>query len=96
MKLSPDQISHIANLSKLELSEDEKVMFGSQISLILDFIETMNTIDTTDVEPLEHVVPLVNVWRKDVVTNIDTRDGVVAAFPEKEGDLLKVKGVFTQ
>lgn len=100
MKLTPEQVSQIAHLARLEITDADKATFGAQLSSILDFVEVMNRVDTTEVEPLEHVVPLVNAWRKDAIVqsaeeHAALREAVVAAFPEKEGDLLKVKGVFS-
>ena len=100
MKLTPEQVTQIAHLARLEITDADKATFGAQLSSILDFVEVMNRVDTTEVEPLEHVVPLVNVWRKDAIVQTAEeraalRDAVVVAFPEKEGDLLKVKGVFS-
>ncbi len=66
MSISKENIEHIASLARLSLTEEEKDLFGSQLSSILDYMEKLNELDTTDVEPTSHVLPLSNVMRDDV------------------------------
>ena len=94
--LTPQDVAHIAELSKLSLSDDEKVKFASQLSSVLAFVDQLAKVDTADVEPMAHVREVSNVMREDVVRICDTetRDQMIANFPAKTGDLLKVKAVF--
>ncbi|MBI4457548.1 Asp-tRNA(Asn)/Glu-tRNA(Gln) amidotransferase subunit GatC [Candidatus Uhrbacteria bacterium] len=96
MSLTPADISGIAKLARLELSEDEAETFRHQLSSILKFVDKLAEVKTDDVEPMSHVVPVHNVWRTDEAEPCSpaTRDAVVKAFPDKEGELLKVKSVF--
>ena len=98
MKLTQEQISHIATLSRLELSEEEKVSFGAQLSSILEYVGKLSEVNTEGVEPMHHAIALQNVFGDDEVKDCDmkVRDGLLAAFPEREGDLLRVKAVFTE
>ena len=95
-KLDREQIEHLAKLARLEVHEDEKQKFETQLGSILEFIGVINEIDTSLVEPLEHVVPLHTVLRVDEVKvcSAETRDGIINGFPEKTDDLLKVPAVF--
>jgi aspartyl-tRNA(Asn)/glutamyl-tRNA(Gln) amidotransferase subunit C len=65
MRIDPEQVEYIAKLARLYTSEDEKETFGNQLSKILDYIEKLNELDTTDVPPTSHVIELTNVARKD-------------------------------
>ena len=59
---------------------------------MLDYIDTLNELDTSGVEPMSHVFPVHNVFREDVVTNTDERDKVLANAPEaKEGAFVVPK-----
>lgn len=97
MNLTSEEIARIAKLARLELAPDEADAFGRQLSSILAYVDIMNAVDTADVAPLEHVAPLANVFRDDVADacSPEERDALIAAFPEHDDDLLKVKAVFS-
>lgn len=65
MKISKEEIEHIAMLARLSLSEEEKELFISQLSSVLDYMKKLNELDTSDIEPTSHVLPLGNVMRDD-------------------------------
>ena len=65
MRLTREDIESVAYLSRLELSDDEKDRFTGQINRLLDNFEKLQELDTTDVEPMSHVIPVSNVFRKD-------------------------------
>ncbi|MEK7084636.1 MAG: Asp-tRNA(Asn)/Glu-tRNA(Gln) amidotransferase subunit GatC [Patescibacteria group bacterium] len=96
MKLTAAEIEAIAALSRLELSEEEKQRYAEQLSAVLDYVEMLNEVDTDGVEETCQVTGLEDVFRDDVVVSCDeeTRKALIACFPEKRGDLLKVKAVF--
>ncbi len=96
MKLSIDDVSHIAKLARLELTDGEKRMYAEQLSVVLEYIEMLDEVDTEGVEETCQVTGLSNIVRKDEVIECDkdTRDKLKALFPEREGNLLKVKKVF--
>jgi aspartyl-tRNA(Asn)/glutamyl-tRNA(Gln) amidotransferase subunit C len=97
MKLSLEQVDKIAALARLELSEEERASFARQLSSIIEYVDKLQAVDTKDVEPMSHSVAMGNVLREDEVIDRDdgTRLKMIEAFPEKEGDLLKVKAVFS-
>ncbi len=66
MKISKEEIEHIAVLARLSLPEEEKELFGSQLSNILDYMEKLNELDTKGIEPTSHVLTLSNVMRDDI------------------------------
>jgi aspartyl-tRNA(Asn)/glutamyl-tRNA(Gln) amidotransferase subunit C len=96
MKLTPQQIEQIATLARLELTEKEKAMYAEQLSVVLDYIEMLNEVDTTGVEETCQVTGLQDVVRDDRVVECDeeTKQKLINTFPEKMGKLLKVKAVF--
>jgi aspartyl-tRNA(Asn)/glutamyl-tRNA(Gln) amidotransferase subunit C len=69
MKITKEQIQHIAVLSRLNLSEEEKYLYGSQLSSILDYVDQLNELDTSEIEPTSHVLSLSNVMRDDILTS---------------------------
>jgi len=66
MKITKEEIEHIALLARLSLSEEEKDLFGTQLSSILDYMEKLNELDTMDIELTSHVLSLSNVMRDDI------------------------------
>ena len=97
MKLSLEEVEKIATLARLELTEEEKSAFQKQLSSILAYVEKLQAVETSDVEPLSHVAALGNVLREDEAHPSDeaVRKALIDAFPEKENDLLRVKAVFS-
>ncbi|MBI4239709.1 Asp-tRNA(Asn)/Glu-tRNA(Gln) amidotransferase subunit GatC [Candidatus Uhrbacteria bacterium] len=94
--ISKEDVSHIAKLARLELTEDEKELFSQQLSSVLSYIEQLKEVDTTGIEYHYHVEGLENVMDEDEVTpaDEDTRAALLDAMPDRAGDFLKVKGVF--
>lgn len=96
IKLTTDQIQQIATLARLELSEKEKAMYAEQLSVVLDYIEMLNEVDTSGVEETCQVTGLEDVVREDKVQEAseEIKQKLINSFPEKMGKLLKVKAVF--
>lgn len=83
-------VEHVAKLARLELSEEEKVKFSKQLGDILKYVEQMNEVDTTGVEPMSHAIDVFNVMRDDVEIYEQTKEELMANAPEQEGDFFKV------
>ncbi len=96
MKLDISDIEHIADLARLHLSEEEKARYAEQLSAVLGYVEMLNEVDTTGVEETCQVTGLEDVFREDVAHSAsdDVRKEIIAQFPAKTGDLLRVKAVF--
>jgi aspartyl-tRNA(Asn)/glutamyl-tRNA(Gln) amidotransferase subunit C len=98
MALSKKDVEHVARLARLALSEEEKERYTQQLGQILTYIEKMSALDTTNVTPTSHVLPLSNVWREDKVepstsATLGSPEEIVANAPEHEGQLFKVKKI---
>jgi len=92
--LNKEEVQKIANLSKLELTEDELSSLGKDISGVLDYIDKLREVDTTDTIPTAQVTGLENILREDKVENWDEteRDNALAQA-ELEDNQIKVKRV---
>lgn len=82
--ISDETIEYVGILAKLELSEDEKEQEKKDMGSMLDYIDKLNELDTSGVEPMSHVFPVHNVFREDVVVNGDAREKMLANAPEKK------------
>lgn len=88
--LSREQVEHVALLARLELKEEEIEMYRQQLGKILEYIEKLNELDTTDVPPTAHVLPLKNVYREDVVGEHMDPEKVLRNAPDREENYFKV------
>ncbi len=94
MSISQTEIKHIAELSRLKLTEEEEIKFGDQLGSILKYIEKLNKVETRNVDATAQVSGLVDVLRTDNVNDWN-RDEVIAALSqgEIENGQVKVKRV---
>ena len=84
--ISDETIEYVGILAKLELSPKEKEAAKKDMGRMLDYIDKLNELDTSGVEPMSHVFPVHNVFREDVVTNGDDREQMLANATEaKDG-----------
>jgi len=90
MKISKDDVKHVARLARLRLTEEEKEKFGKQLNQILAYVEKLNELNIENVEPTSHVVPLTNVLRKDEVKPSLSEEEALANAPERKGKYFKV------
>lgn len=90
MKITIETVEHVANLARLYLSEEEKKEMANTLSSILDYMDKLNELDTTNVPPTAHIIPIKNVFREDVVKESLPREEVLKNAPEKERGFFKV------
>jgi aspartyl-tRNA(Asn)/glutamyl-tRNA(Gln) amidotransferase subunit C len=93
MKLSYEQVTHIGWLARLGLSEEEVEKFSLQLSNILENFEILKEVDTADVPPATHTIPLQNVIRKDDVADSYPQAEILSNAPKQEGDCFKVQAI---
>ena len=88
--ISDETIEYVGILAKLELSDEEKEQAKRDIGRMLDYVDKLNELDTSGVEPLSHVFPVNNVFREDVVTNGDEREKILKNAPAEKDGAFKV------
>ena len=89
-RISDETIEYVGILAKLELSDSEKEAAKADMEKMLDYIDTLNELDTTGIEPMSHVFDVSNVFREDVVTNGDDREEILTNAPQRTDDSFKV------
>ncbi len=67
MKISIDEVRHVAHLARLSLSEDQLEAMMQNMNSILDYMDLLNEVDTTDIEPASHIMDISNIFRDDEV-----------------------------
>ena len=96
--LTEKEVENVANLARIRLTEKEKDKFKKELSSILDFVNKLNELDTTNVEPLYQVTGLVNAMRedkhrKDFEMNEDLNKKLIGQAPNSQNRFIKVKSV---
>ena len=93
MKLSREEVLHIALLARLGLTETEVEKFTEQLSNILESFEKLQQVDTKDVPPTTQSIDLQNVVSSDEVTPSLPESQILANAPRKKGDFFRVRAV---
>ena len=96
MSLSAEDVAKVAKLARLELSGDDLARMQTQLSAILDYVATLNELDTEGVEPLAHPLPIENVFRPDEPTPSLPPDAALQNAPNRVGDYFGVPAVFDE
>ncbi len=91
-----EEVEHIALLARLYLSDEEKERLGSQLSKILDYFRVLEEVDTEDVPPTFHVLPITNVMRDDEPSPSFPEEEILMNAPSREGGLFRIKPVFEE
>lgn len=95
-RISDETIEYVATLAKLELSETEKEKAKADMEQMLAYMDKLNEADTSQTEPMSHVLPLENVFREDVVTNGDARELLMQNAPRQKDGMFVVPGTLRQ
>ncbi len=93
MKITDEEVIHVANLARLEMDETAIKKFSGQIGKVLEYIDTLNQVDTTGVASTSHAISLVNAFREDRIQDHLDRDEALSNAPEKEGGAFVVPKV---
>lgn len=93
MKIDRQEVEHVARLARLKITAQEADRLTGQMNSILTYMDKLNDLDTTGIEPMAHALPLTNAFREDEVRpSLDT-DKVLDNAPESEGTFFLVPKV---
>lgn len=93
MKITEDTVDKIAHLARLEVSADEKQELIGDMTRILDFMDKLNEVDTSNVEPLVYMTDEVNTFREDVVKQEVSHEEALENAPQHNADYFMVAKV---
>jgi aspartyl-tRNA(Asn)/glutamyl-tRNA(Gln) amidotransferase subunit C len=93
MKLTKEDVEHVAWLARLELADDEKGRLTNHLNEIISHFAQLQQLDTDQVEPTSHSIPVVNVFREDVSTQSLTVNEAISNAPEERDDYFVVPQV---
>ncbi len=93
MSVTVEEVRHIAKLARLRLTESEEEVMAEQLSSILDYVEQLNELDVSDVQPMTHVLDLVNATREDVARQRITHEEALMNAHSADSDYFRVPRV---
>ncbi|HXH08171.1 MAG TPA: Asp-tRNA(Asn)/Glu-tRNA(Gln) amidotransferase subunit GatC [Alphaproteobacteria bacterium] len=94
--IAHQDVEHVAELARLQLTPEEKERFSAQLNEILTYVGKLNELDTTQVEPTSHVIPMANVWRDDEVRPSLDRELVLQNAPDASHFFFKVPRIIEE
>jgi aspartyl-tRNA(Asn)/glutamyl-tRNA(Gln) amidotransferase subunit C len=95
-KISLQEVDHVARLARLELSAADKERMRSELDGILSYIDKLRALDTRDVEPTSHAVPVTNVMRDDVERPSLPQEDMLANAPDRHRDMFRVPRIIEE
>jgi len=96
LRIAKDTVDHVANLARLNLSEEDKTEMTEKLNSILDYMEKLNELDTTGVEPTAHVIPIKNVFREDKVRESLSLEETLKNAPDRDGNFFRVPRIIEE
>ena len=93
MKLTREQVEHVAHLARLKLMEEEIERYREQLSAVLEYIEMLNEVDTTAIPPTATVLPLRTVLRPDEPKLSFDPEEILANAPRRDGQFFRVHAI---
>ncbi len=94
--ISEEEVRHISMLARLKPSDEEVHRFSEQLSAILAYMEQLNEVDTADVPPTAHALPVHNIFREDQPGSTLSPDQALANAPQRDGSFFAVPKVLEQ
>ncbi|NEP16514.1 MAG: Asp-tRNA(Asn)/Glu-tRNA(Gln) amidotransferase subunit GatC [Leptolyngbya sp. SIO4C1] len=85
-----DQVRKVAHLARLEITADEAQQLTEQLNSILDYVEQLNELDTSDIEPTTRAIEVSNITRTDELKPFAEREAILDCAPAREDDFFKV------
>ena len=95
-RITIEDVDHVARLARLELSAADKERMRSELDGILSYIDKLRALDTRDVEPTSHAVPVTNVMRDDVERPSLPQEDMLANAPDRHRDMFRVPKIIEE
>ena len=93
MKITPQEVSHVADLARLHMSQEEIVAMARQLDDILTYVAKLNELDTEAIVPTTHAISIVNAFREDEMKPSLVREKALANAPQQNGESFVVPRV---
>lgn len=91
--ISADTVRHLANLARIELTDDEVTHLTDELRVIVDNIAKVGEVATPEVPATSHPIPLSNVYREDVIADVLTQEQALSGAPESDQGRFRVSAI---
>ena len=96
MKITREEVEHVARLARLALSEEEREKMRAQLDAILTYIDKLNQLDSSQTEPTSHVIPMTNIFREDKARPSLSQEEALANAPDRQEALFRVPRILEE
>ncbi|HEY4719290.1 MAG TPA: Asp-tRNA(Asn)/Glu-tRNA(Gln) amidotransferase subunit GatC [Candidatus Methylomirabilis sp.] len=96
MKITRREVEHVARLARLGLSEEEIERMRAQLDAILNYVDKLNELETRDVPPTSHAIPMTNVFREDAVRPCLSQEEALANAPDRAEAFFRVPRILEE
>ena len=96
MKITRQEVEHVARLARLGLSGEEREKMQAQLNAILTYIDKLNQLNTSKIEPTSHVIPMTNVFREDAVSSCLSQEEALANAPDRQEVFFRVPRILEE
>ena len=90
-----EEVRKVANLARLNITEEEEVAFTSQLNSILDYFDQLSELDTADVPPTTRAIETSNITRADKLSPFPAKEELLKAAPEQQGEFFRVPKIIS-
>ncbi|AFZ46659.1 aspartyl/glutamyl-tRNA(Asn/Gln) amidotransferase subunit C [Cyanobacterium stanieri PCC 7202] len=90
MSISQEEVKKVANLARLDITEQEEQEFGNQLNAILGYFDQLSELDTSEVEPTTRAIDVSNIMRSDAQTTYEDRESLLDNAPSRDDDFFRV------
>ena len=94
-KITSEDVLKVAKLARLELPKEEVEIYTNQLEQILGYIAQLQKVETTNVQPTTRAVEVLNVMRKDLVSQTKVREDLLDQAPQREGNFYRVPQILS-
>ncbi|MEE8152397.1 MAG: Asp-tRNA(Asn)/Glu-tRNA(Gln) amidotransferase subunit GatC [candidate division NC10 bacterium] len=96
MKITRQEVEHVARLARLGLSGEEREKMQAQLNAILTYIDKLNQLNTSEIEPTSHVISMTNVFREDAVWSCLSQEEALANAPDRQEFFFRVPRILEE
>ncbi|NEP56428.1 MAG: Asp-tRNA(Asn)/Glu-tRNA(Gln) amidotransferase subunit GatC [Symploca sp. SIO2G7] len=94
--IDKEEVYKVANLARLEMTEEEAQQMTAQMSSILEYFEQLSELDTDNVPPTTRAIDVSNVTRPDELRPYPNREAILKEAPEPDGDFFRVPKIMSE
>lgn len=85
-----EDVEYLSKLARIELKEEEKIRFEEELEKILEYVSKLNEVNTENIIPTYHVLPLKNIFREDIPDKSTPKEEILKNAPDRDENFFRV------